>query len=205
MARRRPPDGEGPPSSARMVGATSTSRHEPSTIPSRLDPGAGRDERRSRLHDAERPVLAEVATMVAPVVRGGVQDDEVGCRPVVEELGHVIEGVGVRVVVPGRVGDRRSDARLPKWVGSWRATGLPASGRRRRRPNGGGRSPSRRPGDAGTGCDQRPRPPRSGRAPGTTPRGPRWARAPTPAAPPGRALGRRPRRGAVRARSPCAA
>ena len=44
------------------------------------DSGTGRDERRSRLHDAEGPVFAEVTTLVTPVVGGRVQDDEIGGR-----------------------------------------------------------------------------------------------------------------------------
>ena len=74
--------------------------------PARGDAGTGGDERRPRLDDAQRPVLTEVATLVTPVMRRRMQDDEIGRRGVIEELCHVIEGVRIRIVVSGRVGDR---------------------------------------------------------------------------------------------------
>ena len=46
--------------------------------PELRDALAGEHERRPGLHEAERAVLAEMAALVLPVVRGGVQDAEVG-------------------------------------------------------------------------------------------------------------------------------
>ena len=54
-------------------------------------------ERRAGLHDAERPVLAAVAALVLPVVRGGVQHAQVGRGGMVEELRDVVERERVRV------------------------------------------------------------------------------------------------------------
>ena len=54
-------------------------------------------ERRPRLHHAERAVLAEVAALVLPVVRGGVHHAQVGRRGVVEELRDLLERERVRV------------------------------------------------------------------------------------------------------------
>ena len=60
-------------------------------------------ERRAGLHDAERAVLAAVAALVLPVVRGRVEHAQVGRGRVVEELRDVVVRVGVRVGGAGRV------------------------------------------------------------------------------------------------------
>ena len=60
-------------------------------------------ERRPRLQHAERPVLTPVAALVLPVVRSRVDDAQVGCRGMVEELGGLLERERIGVVAPGRV------------------------------------------------------------------------------------------------------
>jgi hypothetical protein len=55
----------------------------------------------AHLHDAERPVLAALAAVVFPVVRRGVQTHDVGRRGVVEDLGDVLVGMGVRLLGAG--------------------------------------------------------------------------------------------------------
>ena len=64
-------------------------------------------ERRPRLHHAERPVLAPVAALVFPVVRRRVDDAEVGCRGMVEQLGRLLERerIGVVAAVRVRIGE----------------------------------------------------------------------------------------------------
>ena len=64
---------------------------------------AAQHERCACLHDPERAVLAAVAALVLPVVVGRVQDAQVGCRRVVEQLGDVVEREGVRVLVAAGV------------------------------------------------------------------------------------------------------
>jgi hypothetical protein len=46
---------------------------------------AGQDQRRPGLHAVERAVLAQVAALLGPVVRAGVDDGEVGCPRVGEQ------------------------------------------------------------------------------------------------------------------------
>jgi hypothetical protein len=75
--------------------------------PEGLHAGSRGDEGCAGLHHAERPVLAQVTALVAPVVRCAVQDDEVGSRGVIEELGEVVECMGIRV--RPAVGMRRND------------------------------------------------------------------------------------------------
>ena len=107
-----------------MVGATSTRRPTRGTRPSLRTPFPAIDERRPRLHDAERAVLAPMAALVLPVVRGGVQHAEVGRRRMVEELRDVVVGERVRVGVARRDGGRRSSAVRPtSRSGDWSATG----------------------------------------------------------------------------------
>jgi hypothetical protein len=48
-------------------------------------------------------VLAPVAALVLPVVRGGMDHAQVGRGGVVEQLGYLREREGVRVLAPGRV------------------------------------------------------------------------------------------------------
>ena len=86
------------------MGATSTRRQDGVDHAGGLDPGTGDDEGGPGLGDPERPVLAEVAAGLGPVVGRGVLDDEVGCRRVVEELGQMVEGVRVGVGRPVGVG-----------------------------------------------------------------------------------------------------
>ena len=86
------------------MGATSTSRAARGTMPSARTPAPASTNGRAGLHDAERAVLTAVPAGVLPVVRGGVHHAEVGRRGVVEELGHLLERVGVGVLRPGRVG-----------------------------------------------------------------------------------------------------
>ena len=104
-------------------------------------------ERRARLHHAERPVLAPVAALVLPVVRGGVDDAQVGCGGMVEELGGLLEREGIGVVAPARGAGRRARRRARR--------AEPVTGRRTGRrprlstvskPSGpcGGRRPGRR-------------------------------------------------------------
>ena len=92
------------PSSAAIVGATSTSRAARGMSAELAHALAADHERRARLHDAERAVLAEVAALVLPVVRGRVEHAEVGRGRRVEELGDLVVGVRVGVVGPVRVG-----------------------------------------------------------------------------------------------------
>jgi hypothetical protein len=66
--------------------------------PLRLHAGARQHERGPHLHDAERAVLAPLAALVLPVVRGRVQAQDVRCGRVVEQLGDVLVGVGVRLL-----------------------------------------------------------------------------------------------------------
>ena len=66
-------------------------------------PGAGDDEGRPRLDDAQRPMLPEVPALVGPVVRRTMDHAEVGRRRMVEELGELLERVGVAVLVATRV------------------------------------------------------------------------------------------------------
>ena len=123
-ARRRPaPRGSGrrspsrragaQPSSAQIVGATSTRRADARNEPELAHALAREHERRPGLHEPERAVLAEVAALVLPVVRGGVQHAEVGGGGRVEELGDLVERVRVGVLRPVRervgalVGERR--------------------------------------------------------------------------------------------------
>ena len=79
MADRRGPGTDrcraarGPSGRRRRAGTTA------STIPAG-EPRRPSEERRAGLDDAERAVLAEVAALVAPVVRAGVQHDEVRGR-----------------------------------------------------------------------------------------------------------------------------
>ena len=80
-------------------------------------------ERRAGLHDAERAVLAEVAALVLPVVRGGVDHAEVGRGRVVEELGDVVERERVRVVGAVRVRVGRSASRPANRSVDWSASG----------------------------------------------------------------------------------
>ena len=61
------------------------------------------DERRAGLEYPERPVLAAVAALVLPVVRGRVHHAEVGRGGVVEELGRLLERVRVGVGGPLRM------------------------------------------------------------------------------------------------------
>ena len=60
-------------------------------------------ERRPCLDHAERPVLTPVAALVFPVVRGRVDDAEVGRRGMVEQLGRLLERERIGVVAPVRV------------------------------------------------------------------------------------------------------
>ena len=71
-------------------------RHEPVVA----DALAGDHERRARLHDAERPVLAPVPALVLPVVRGRVDHAQVGCGRMVEQLGDLLERERIGVVAP---------------------------------------------------------------------------------------------------------
>ena len=73
------------------------------TSPRLRDAPARDHERRPGLHDAERAVLADVAALVLPVVRGGVQHAQVGRGGRVEELDDLLEGVRVGVVGAVRV------------------------------------------------------------------------------------------------------
>lgn len=59
----------------------------------------------ARLDHPERSMFAEVAALVPPVMGGRVLHHEVGCRPVVEHLGDVLEGMGVGVGPAPGVGD----------------------------------------------------------------------------------------------------
>ncbi len=85
------------------------------------EPGGSRDHaeplhtlaadhhRGAGLHDADRPVLAEVTALVLPVVRGGMDHAQVGRGGRVEELGGLLERERVGVVVavgvqPGALG-----------------------------------------------------------------------------------------------------
>ena len=120
------------PISAATVGATSTSRHARRHAAQRADAGAADHERRPRLHDVERAVLAAVAALVLPVVGGGVDHAEVGRGRMVEELRHLL--VGERVAVRGAV--RVAHAQL---VGA-----AARSGRSPGPPAGCGRRPARR-------------------------------------------------------------
>ena len=74
--------------------------------PCRPHTGAGGDERGPGLHDTQRPVLPEVAALVAPEVGSRVLHHQIGGGRVVEELGQVLEGMGIGIVVPGRMGSR---------------------------------------------------------------------------------------------------
>ncbi len=88
------------PSSARTVGATSTSRQCRSTMPSCRTPAPEIDERGTRLDHIERTVLPAV---VLTTVRGGVDHAEIGRTGMVEDLCDVL--VGVRVAVDRRCRD----------------------------------------------------------------------------------------------------
>ena len=72
--------------------------------PERVHPGPGGDEGRPSLHHTQRTVLAEVATLVSPVVRGAVKDHEIRSGGVVEQLCEVLERMGIRVRPAIRVG-----------------------------------------------------------------------------------------------------
>ena len=127
----------------RDVDQAAGARHEPVVAHA-----LARDhERRAGLHDAERAVLAAVAALVLPVVRGGVQHAQVGRRRMVEELRDVVERERVRVGVARRVrvgalGGRgrragratgRRAGRAPVTAGALVAVG-PGSGAAERRP-----------------------------------------------------------------------
>ena len=71
-------------------------------------------DQHARLHDAERTVLTAVASLVLPVVRGGVEHAQVGRSRVVEELRDVVERVRVRV-------------RRTRWVRVARSASRPTS------------------------------------------------------------------------------
>ena len=68
------------------------------STPSWLHALAADHQRRAGLHDADRAVLAEVAALVLPVVRGRVDHAQVGRGGRVEELGDLLEGERVGVV-----------------------------------------------------------------------------------------------------------
>ena len=112
------------PSSAQIVGATSTSRAARGTRPSLRTPLPREHERRPRLHEAERAVLAEVAALVLPVVRGGVEHAQVGRGRRVEELGDLVERVRVGVLACGAgTAWARSSARGVNLSVDWSASG----------------------------------------------------------------------------------
>ncbi len=97
------------------MGATSTSRaarHQPVGA----DAFPRDHEWCARLDQAERAVLTDVAALVLPVVRGRVQNTEIGSGRGIEELGDVLERERVRVVAAMRMrpalllGERRERA-----------------------------------------------------------------------------------------------
>lgn len=83
--------------------------------PSRPDAGAGGDQRRPRLEDVQRAVLAAVGRRA---VRGGVQHAQVGRARVIEDLGDPLVGQGVAVAEPcglphrQLLGERRQPSRV---------------------------------------------------------------------------------------------
>ena len=87
-------------------------------------PGTGDDKGCPRLHDAQRSVLSEVPTLVNPVVGRTVDHAEVRRRGMIEELGELLEGVGIAVLAAPRMpscalGLKSDEARLVlhgKWV-----------------------------------------------------------------------------------------
>ena len=79
------------PSSSAIVGATSTRRQLAVDEAVAAHALARDHERCPGLHDADRPVLAEVAALVLPVVGGRVDDAEVGGARRVVELGDLVE------------------------------------------------------------------------------------------------------------------
>ena len=88
--------------SARPCSASTVGRHvdEPAAVGHDallLHPGTGDDERRTRLHDVDRTVLAAVAALVLPVVGRGVDRDQVGRGGRVEQLRHLLVGERVGV------------------------------------------------------------------------------------------------------------
>ena len=86
--RRRPGRARYRPSSSRSAARSRAARRSSArrrraaptrgTSPSLRTPLPREHERRPGLHEAERAVLAEVAALVLPVVRGGVQHAQVG-------------------------------------------------------------------------------------------------------------------------------
>ena len=85
------------------MGAVSTSRAALRDHAERLHALAADHHRGAGLHDPERAVLAEVAALVLPVVRGRVDHAEVGRGGRVEELRDLLVGERVGVVVAVRV------------------------------------------------------------------------------------------------------
>ncbi len=124
------------------------------TRPSARTPLPASSERRPGLDDPERAVLAAVAALVLPVVRGRVQDAEVGRGRVVEELRDVVVGEGVGVLAPvgvrvgelvGRAGVKRSVDRSASGSAPLGPEDLePGAGRSGRRPPRAGSGPTRR-------------------------------------------------------------
>ena len=85
----------------RSSGAVSTRRAARGITPSDFTPLPPMHHRRPGLHDPERAVLAEVAALVLPVVRGRVEHAEVGRGGRVEELRGLLERERVGVVRRG--------------------------------------------------------------------------------------------------------
>ena len=50
-------------------------------------------------------MLTEVSALIPPVVGGAVQHHQIRCRRVVEELGEMVEGEGIRIGTTVRMGD----------------------------------------------------------------------------------------------------
>ena len=102
------------------------------------DAGAGGEERSTRLHDAERAVLAQV---IVEVVIGSMRGDDVGGVGGVEELGDRVEGVRI-----GVLGRRREAAVAFEIVADEAIGGLvrPAGSAPSSRPGRGGSCPRNR-------------------------------------------------------------
>ena len=133
------------------------------TRPSVAHALAADHERRPRLHEPERAVLAEVAALVLPVVRGGVEHAEVGRGGRVEELGDLVERVRVGVVgaVRVRVGALvvEADELVGRLVGERVAARRPRSARSRRPAGAAERDPAvgaRAPRSAPSRCGAAP-------------------------------------------------